>query len=525
MSKINIHDSDIIKAAKKIKTNPSVNIVKSLKFNKKTDYTKFVKWIGSSVEKIEDIELPEKKKIKALNVTGSGGGGLGLGALLLGGLVALPVLRKLINNFAPGGMKFDKIFGEGSGFKNEIDKWSNVALGVGLTGWSIVALRNPAARAFLTKLLPKKLRLGSLFAPKAANNIVKFKRAGQLTKVGPLAKLGLRRTAFVGAAIDFVTGTPADEAIVGGLGFWKGAAIGATLMAAVPIPGARVVGAIFGGILGESGMKTLYKDVKGRITGERNVMPVSMEKSFTTVNRLRIVVNEFRDLANININELYPSAKRRDIAAQVKKVAFNEAFNKVDIGDADPIEVKQTLDDRKQWLIDKGLLIPGAQMLVGSSTKWSTLYGNPNLKWDRLNKNTKDWLLRNDPEFADHLQTGAKASEFEFIKPGSKDNKVKEQKVEVNEKKPELKDFKGENKIRDFNIALKKWESSNINPDNNQIIVMVPMGQSQSSQQGGQQIIPFPISSGGGSNVVALGGSEKGETYTDLLLAKLGVAG
>ena len=61
MSKINIHDSDIIKAAKKIKTNPSVNIVKSLKFNKKTDYTKFVKWIGSSVEKIEDIELPEKK--------------------------------------------------------------------------------------------------------------------------------------------------------------------------------------------------------------------------------------------------------------------------------------------------------------------------------------------------------------------------------------------------------------------------------------------------------------------------------
>ena len=29
---------------------------KSLKFNKKTDYTKVVKWIGSSVEKIEDIE-------------------------------------------------------------------------------------------------------------------------------------------------------------------------------------------------------------------------------------------------------------------------------------------------------------------------------------------------------------------------------------------------------------------------------------------------------------------------------------
>ena len=189
--------------------------------------------------------------------------------------------------------------------------------------------------------------------------------------------------------------------------------------------------------------------------------------------------------------------------------------------------VKDRLDDREQWLIDKGLLIPGAQMLVGSSMKWKTLYGNPNLKWDMLNRVAKDWLLRNDPVFAEQLKSGKKASEVELIKPESKDNKAKEQKkVEViNEKKPELIDFKGENRIRDFNIALKKWESSNINPDNNQIIVMVPMGQSQSSQQGGQQVIPFPISSGNSSNVVVLGGSEKGETYTDLLLAKLGVAG
>lgn len=532
MSKINIQDSDIIKAAKRIKTNPSVNIVKSLKFNKKTDYTKFVKWIGSSVEKIEDIELPEKKKIKAINVTGSGGGGIGLGTLLLGGLVALPVLRKLINDFSPGGIKFDNIFGQGSGFKSEIDKWSNVALGVGITGWSIVALRNPAARAFLTKLLPKKLRVGSLFAPKAANNIVKFRRGAQLTKAGSLSKLTkVGRMPLISAALDFATGTPADEAIVGGLGFWKGAALGGKL-GLLGGPAVKItvpLGMIIGGLIGEEALKGVYKTLfKGESTNsERNVMPVSMEKSFATVNRLRIVVNEFRDLANININELYPSAKRRDIAAKVKTIAYDQAFNKVDIGDADPVVVKDRLDDREQWLIDKGLLIPGAQMLVGSSMKWKTLYGNPNLKWDMLNRVAKDWLLRNDPVFAEQLKSGKKASEVELIKPESKDNKAKEQKkVEViNEKKPELIDFKGENRIRDFNIALKKWESSNINPDNNQIIVMVPMGQSQSSQQGGQQVIPFPISSGNSSNVVVLGGSEKGETYTDLLLAKLGVAG
>ena len=125
------------------------------------------------------------KKIKAINVTGSGGGGIGLGTLLLGGLVALPVLRKLMNDFAPGGIKFDNIFGQGSGFKSEIDKWSNIALGVGITGWSIVALRNPRTsfdgkqsdqarwrpRAPGVFLYYMSLRSGPKYARRLSNNV------------------------------------------------------------------------------------------------------------------------------------------------------------------------------------------------------------------------------------------------------------------------------------------------------------------------------------------------------------------
>ena len=77
----------ILKKAKLIRTTPSVNVVKTYRFERKDQYKKFVKWISSADDalKRKKDKLPDKKKIKGLSVnTSSALQGI---ALILAGLL------------------------------------------------------------------------------------------------------------------------------------------------------------------------------------------------------------------------------------------------------------------------------------------------------------------------------------------------------------------------------------------------------------------------------------------------------
>ena len=57
---IAVSNSEIIKSARRITTNPSVVSVKALKFNRKRDYSKFIKWIDSSTKELEKMLCPPR---------------------------------------------------------------------------------------------------------------------------------------------------------------------------------------------------------------------------------------------------------------------------------------------------------------------------------------------------------------------------------------------------------------------------------------------------------------------------------
>ena len=72
---------------------------------------------------------------------------------------------------------------------------------------------------------------------------------------------------LINFGLDVAMGEDVDKAAAGSAGFWGGASMGAAMMAPVPVPGARIVGGIVGGLLGESGMKQFYSSIKKTITG------------------------------------------------------------------------------------------------------------------------------------------------------------------------------------------------------------------------------------------------------------------
>ena len=76
-------NSPLVKAANKIVTSPTFNKVKSIDFDKKHEYDKFIKFIESSNNELLKINLPKSKDIKSDDDSGGGGGGLGLLASLL----------------------------------------------------------------------------------------------------------------------------------------------------------------------------------------------------------------------------------------------------------------------------------------------------------------------------------------------------------------------------------------------------------------------------------------------------------
>ena len=183
---ITASNSEIIKSARRIKTNPSVVSVKALKFNKKQDYSKFIKWIDSSNKELEKIKLPKKKDIKGISVKGGGGIGLlGLAAILAaGGLIASGKLKGMLDKSFPGKGKGKDGDGKkgppGSGTIQNVAK--GVAVGSGLKLLSKTPMGKNAVKNVKTAATSNRW-LNRFFNPmnKAKNNIVPFNRAASKT--------------------------------------------------------------------------------------------------------------------------------------------------------------------------------------------------------------------------------------------------------------------------------------------------------------------------------------------------------
>ena len=101
--------SPLVKAANKIVTSPTFAKARSIDFDKKNEYDKFIKFIESSNQELLRIKLPKKNDIsKQGDGKGSSGGGEGFGSKLLK-LLGLgaggSILSKLLSNIRKTLMK------------------------------------------------------------------------------------------------------------------------------------------------------------------------------------------------------------------------------------------------------------------------------------------------------------------------------------------------------------------------------------------------------------------------------------
>ena len=275
--------SPLYSLSRKVKTNPPIGVVSSLKFRKERDLELFLSWIQSSTASLKGIKTPRKNKIKDLGKKSKsdkekGGFGLpmlpllGIGALGLGAAAGLGsegnALAEGISTGTdltgnvPKKIKLPErtvdVKGKGPKIKTTTLKPKTIALNKGLKGVGRNAVKG----------LGKKLVLAD-----AAMTTVDRLQEGQTAK-----------QAFVGGAA---------EATGSFLGFGKGFKIGAAITAkaaapliVAPIPGARILyaaavltGGIAGGFIGSKIGRSVSGGLADRFTGvQKKLETVKAEK-------------------------------------------------------------------------------------------------------------------------------------------------------------------------------------------------------------------------------------------------------
>ena len=334
---IAVSNSEIIKSARRITTNPSVVSVKALKFNRKRDYSKFIKWIDSSTKELEKIKLPKKKDIKGISVKGGGIGLLGLlalgGATILGG----SVLKKLLD-----GTEFEMPEAPGLGMLKK-GVFTGAALGTGVT---VARKTNWFQRLFGGS---KKTNKTKVTMGKGTKEILKKSNWFNRFNKG-LFKRGIGGGLF-STGIDIAAGTPIDEAVVGGVGFevgsrLTGAGIGAGLGFLIPdgplLVAGEVIGGILGGFLGEDIMKGIYSKVTGKSKDKSLDAPkVESGLSFSnTLNKFDNVVDDFCKGCSLVNSDTY----------RLKSNSTKQSLRDMDIGFSD----KKTGEDKFDLKLNKG---------------------------------------------------------------------------------------------------------------------------------------------------------------------------
>ena len=463
----------ILKKAKLIRTTPSVNVVKTYRFERKDQYKKFVKWISSADDalKRKKDKLPDKKKIKGLSVnTSSALQGI---ALILAGL--------LIDSKNP------------EQTLKRIDTGAKLALASGLIATPFIGkhllkkLFRPKVTTSATKLIPQIIkgpaRKGIIrkVGGEVVESTVKKKVSQQLGKKltqKTAAKIGGKAGRFVpgfGSAI--ALGFAAHE-------FSQGDILGGTLAlaSAIPVLGwaaigvdiARDLGAFEGTPLGlnDSEKREQSKDLQQGIQSNMQTQQVTdseeLDNTFSTaVDKFGVSVSDF------------------------KKMSVGMSF-----GTGKSI-----------------LTVEGIRDLIGS--KKDDGYLGP-----------KDWGIKHNP---DDGFLGPK--EWGIVNPFNLDTAAKTIRQDLDLSENNNTFVKGDGFIgpKAWGIKTPKWlenmsNNNQLSPSgNNTTTVMIPNEEVVQGNSGGS-IIPIPISSGGGGGIVVAVPSETevlNSLWTNILLTKL----
>ena len=319
---IAVNKNLILKKAKRIRTVPPVNIVRSYRFERKNEYKKFVKWISSadSALKRKKDKLPKKKDIKGLAINTSSAL-QGLGMILMGLLIDSKNPEENLNKIVDGVKK------------------AAVPLAVG----------GVIATPFIAKHLLKKLfkpKVVKPIATKVLPQIIKGPaRKGIIRKVGGEVveskvkkkvsqKLGQKLTQKVATKVG-----PKAARFIPGFGsliavgfaaheFSQGDVVGGSLAlaSAIPVLGwaaigvdiARDLGAFEGTPLGLNGSEKdqqqaeLRKEVQSNIKTQQVVTPAIVKNNFgASVDKFGVAVSDFKEI--MSSDRKFTSSKTQDI--------------------------------------------------------------------------------------------------------------------------------------------------------------------------------------------------------------------
>tara|TARA_R100000742_G_C4279032_1_gene102714 strand:- start:1457 stop:2761 length:1305 start_codon:yes stop_codon:yes gene_type:complete len=174
---LSISRSKILRDARKIRTNPSINTIRPLTFKRKKDYKKFVKWISNSNDAIEKVDLPDRKRLFRL---GSGAA--------LGEMIALSALLKRDEIVEKGKNVHDWIT-DNLGFGNP---WIGYSLAAGglLTGGMLI---NKGVKSISNKIFNRtSKKVGKEVAEEVAEGAAKktLKEAAEQTTKKATKEIG-----------------------------------------------------------------------------------------------------------------------------------------------------------------------------------------------------------------------------------------------------------------------------------------------------------------------------------------------
>jgi hypothetical protein len=470
-----VNQNLILKKAKRIKTNPTVNVVSRYKFERKDEYKKFVKWISSADRELKKKKdkLPDKKKIKGLAVnTSSSLQGI---ALLLAALF------------------IDKTPEEIESTLKKIETGGKIGLGAGLIASPFLARSlikkfiKPKVVTSATKLLPQIVKgparkgiikkVGGEVVESAVKKRVSQQIAKKLTGK-TVAKVGGKAGRFVpGFGSIIALGFAAHE-------FSQGDVIGGTLAlaSAIPIVGwaaigvdiARDLGAFEGTPLGlnESEKKEQAKDLQEGMQSNMQTQQVTDSEEIN--NTFKSAVDKF----GVSVSDF-------------KKMSVGMSF-----GTGKSI-----------------LTVEGIRELIGS--KKDDGYLGP-----------KEWGIKHNP---DDGFLGPKS--WGIVNPFNLDKAAKTIRQDLNLSESNNTFVKGDGFIgpKVWGIKTPKWlekisNANQLSPSgNNTTTVMIPNEEVVQGNSGGS-IIPVPISSGGGGGIVVAVPSETevlNSLWTNILLTKL----
>ena len=167
---------------------------------------------------------------------------------------------------------------------------------------------------------------------KKGNKVPKIKITGDVLKNTKLPKVrsGGVKGGLISTGIDIASGTPADEAVAGGVGFevgsrLTGSAIGAGLGFFIPdgplLVAGEVIGGLVGGLLGEAAMKKIYRKVMGKEVNAQDVVdkiePEPVVNHFD--NSLTLYSKSIEMMESVNWDNLVPKKQEQKKDPQDKR--------------------------------------------------------------------------------------------------------------------------------------------------------------------------------------------------------------